>query len=65
MGLSDLMALLRAIDRLPARLTIIGMEAESFEPGTVPSQAVSRRLERMVEMIAEELRASGQELERI
>ncbi len=51
-GPREAIELARALDRLPARIRIYGIEAENFEPGAAPSRAVLQAVERVVAEIA-------------
>jgi hydrogenase maturation protease len=51
-GLADAVHLAQALDRLPEKLTIYGIEAAQFVPGTLPSSQVLAAVERAVEHIA-------------
>jgi hydrogenase maturation protease len=50
--LTDVIELARALDRLPEMLTIFGIEAAQFVPGTRPSPQVLTAVARVVEHIA-------------
>jgi hydrogenase maturation protease len=52
LGLADAVHLARALDRLPKKLTIYGIEAAHFIAGTPPSPEVLAGVERTVEHIA-------------
>jgi hydrogenase maturation protease len=54
-GLADAVHLARALDRLPKRLTIYGIEAEQFVAGTPPSRQVLAAVECAIEHIASHL----------
>jgi hydrogenase maturation protease len=51
-GVAEAVELARAIDRLPASLTIYGIEAQQFDSGAGLSPAVRDALEQLVERIA-------------
>jgi hydrogenase maturation protease len=53
--LTDAVHLARALDRLPEKLTIYGIEAAQFVPGTPPSSQVLAGVEYAVEHIASHL----------
>ncbi len=55
LGLAEAVELARALDRLPARLVVYGIEAASFETGAEPSAAVLAAAERVADAVAEEL----------
>jgi len=55
MGLAEAVELARALDRLPPRLLVYGIEAASFETGAEPSPAVRAAAERVADMVVEEL----------
>ncbi|MGE5281705.1 MAG: hydrogenase maturation protease [Chloroflexota bacterium] len=59
MGLAEAVELARALDRLPSRLVVYGIEAASFETGTEPSAAVRAAAERVAEAVAADLNPSG------
>jgi hydrogenase maturation protease len=54
-GLADAVHLARALDRLPKKLTIYGIEAEQFVVGTPPSPQVLAGVECALEHIASHL----------
>lgn len=55
MGLAEAVELARALDRLPPRLLVYGIEAASFETGAEPTPAVRAAAERVAEAVAKEL----------
>jgi len=55
MGLAEAVELARALERLPARLLVFGIEAASFETGAEPSAAVRAAAQRVADAAAEEL----------
>jgi hydrogenase maturation protease len=55
LGLADAVHLARALDRLPKKLTIYGIEAAQFVAGTPPSSQILAGVERTVEHIASHL----------
>jgi hydrogenase maturation protease len=61
-GPREAIELARALDRLPARIQIYGIEAASFEPGEAPCREVLEAVERVAGEIALTLSAS-QELD--
>lgn len=50
-GLAETIELARALDRLPARLTVYGIEGERFEAGTGLTPAVSAAVEAVVNAV--------------
>lgn len=52
LGPIEAVGLARAIDRLPGSLTLVGIEARTFAPGTGLSPAVERGAARAVEVIS-------------
>jgi len=50
-SVADAIRLAAAIGRLPARLTVIGIEARQFEPGTSPSPEVLAAVDKVVEQL--------------
>ena len=54
-GVAEGVELARTLDRLPASLTIYGIEAQQFQPGAELSPAVSGAIEKLVERIAREV----------
>jgi len=59
MGLAEAVELARALDRLPARLLVYGIEASRFEVGTAPAAAVRAAAERVAAAAAGELAPGG------
>ncbi len=59
MGLAEAVELARALDRLPARLLVYGIEAAGFETGAEPSAAVRAAAERVAESAPSDLHPSG------
>jgi hydrogenase maturation protease len=55
MGLAEAVELGRALERLPRRLVVYGIEAASFETGAEPSSAVRSAAGRVADAVAEEL----------
>lgn len=51
-GLADAIELARALDRLPKSVTIYGIEAAQFFPGTPPSSPVLLAVNSVIEQIA-------------
>jgi hydrogenase maturation protease len=51
-GPREAIELARALDRLPARIRIYGIEAASFEPGSEPCREVLEAVERVANEIA-------------
>jgi hydrogenase maturation protease len=54
-GVSEAIELARALDRLPARVLVFGLEGERFEAGTGLSAAVEAAVDPLVEAILGEL----------
>jgi len=54
-GVAEAIELARALDRLPAKLTIYGIEAVSFEPGRGVSPEVDRGIDEVVRRIVLEV----------
>jgi hydrogenase maturation protease len=54
-GVAEAVELARALDRLPASLTIYGIEAQQFQPGAGLSPAVSDAVGQLAERIAQEV----------
>jgi len=55
LGVAQAIALARALDRLPARLRVYGIEGSTFEIGSAVSPEVERAVEEVVQRIAAEL----------
>lgn len=58
-GVGEAVELARALDRLPARLRIYGIEGQSFEMGSETSAEVQRAVEEVVNRIVAEVNAGG------
>ena len=56
-GLAETVELARALDRLPARLELYGIEGSAFEAGRGLQPEVARAVDRVVEELAERLGA--------
>ena len=56
-GMGEAIELARALDRLPSRVVVFGLEGERFEAGTRLSAAVAAAVEPLVEAILAELDA--------
>jgi len=56
-GVAEAVELARALDRLPASLTIVGIEAQQFERGAELSVVVREAVEQVVELIIQEVTA--------
>ena len=54
-GLNEAIELARAVDRLPNRFVVIGVEGADFTPGSGLSPAVDSAVERAVEAVLQEL----------
>ncbi len=59
LGLAEAIELARALERLPPRLVLYGIEAASFETGAEPSPAVRAAAERVAETALADLHPSG------
>lgn len=59
LGVVDAVELARAIGRLPRRLTLVGIEARTFEPGSLSAQVVDR-LGEAVQVVCDVVAASRQ-----
>lgn len=59
LGLAEAVELARALERLPRRLFVYGIEGGSFEPGAEPGAAVLAAAERVAAAAAGELRAAA------
>ncbi len=55
MGLAEAVELARALDRLPPRLVVFGIEAASFETGAEPGPAVRVAAQGVADAVAAEL----------
>jgi len=55
LGLAQAIELARALDRLPARLHLYGIEGKNFEIGSAVSPEVERAVEEVVKRIAADL----------
>jgi hydrogenase maturation protease len=54
-NLAEAVELARVLNRLPERLTVLGIEGENFSSGTALSPAVRSAVEKVVRLICEEL----------
>lgn len=52
LGVAEAIELARALNRLPRKLTVYGIEAANFEPGGPPSPAVADAVERLAQDLA-------------
>ena len=59
LGLADTLALASAVDRLPPRVVIVGIEAGRFATGGPPDPAVRSAVEHAADLIIEEVRHGG------
>jgi hydrogenase maturation protease len=59
LGLAEAVELARALERLPPRLVVYGIEAASFEAGAEPAAAVRAAAERVAATAIEELRGGA------
>jgi hydrogenase maturation protease len=57
LGVGEAIELARALDRLPARIVLLGVEGERFTAGEGLSPAVAAAVEPLVEAVLAELRA--------
>jgi hydrogenase maturation protease len=57
LGLAEAIELARALDRLPARLIVYGIEGERFEAGDALTAAVESGVEKAVAAVMDELEA--------
>jgi len=55
LGLAEAVELARALERLPPRLVVYGIEAASFETGAQPAPAIAAAAERVADAVVEEL----------
>ena len=58
-GVSDAIELARALDRLPPRLVVYGIEGKSFEVGTQLSLEVEKATQELTELLLQELSSAG------
>ncbi|HET6967471.1 MAG TPA: hydrogenase maturation protease [Ornithinibacter sp.] len=58
-GLAAAVELARALRRLPARVTVVGVEAAAFEPGTPLSPAVAAAVPTAVAAVLDAVAATG------
>ena len=63
LGLSDLLATLRLLDKVPAQIVLLGVEPKVIETGLEMSPEITAQIPVLVEMIAQELRALGLSVE--
>jgi len=59
LGVAEAIELARALERLPPRLVVFGIEAARFDVGAAPSAAVRAAAERVAEAAAAELSDGG------
>ncbi len=59
LGVAEAVELARALGRLPARLTVVGVEGRAFGAGTEMSAEVRDRLDDAVRAVLDDLRAPG------
>ena len=55
LGLPEAVELARALERLPQRLVVLGVEGESFEAGQQLTAAVARAADQVAEQLVEEV----------
>jgi hydrogenase maturation protease len=55
LGVAEAIELARALNRLPSRLRIYGIEGRRFDPGAVPSPEVAAAVEAVTQQIANEV----------
>ena len=58
-GIGEVVALARALERLPARLIVYGVEAADFDPGSSLSPRLARTIDLTVQRIAQEVSRKG------
>ena len=58
-GIGETIRLAQALGSLPAKLIIYGIEAHHFEPGSVMSPEVVAAVDRVVQLIAQELKCTS------
>jgi hydrogenase maturation protease len=58
LGIAEAIELARALDKLPPRLTVIGIEGVSWAPEEPMSAAVARAVDAAIEAVLEELEAA-------
>ncbi len=58
-GLAEAIELARALNRLPRRLIVYGIEGKRFEVGSGLSPAVEKAVPKLVERLVQEVRAMG------
>lgn len=56
-GVAEAIEIARALDRLPARLQVYGIEARQFEPGSEVSPEVAAGIQEVVRRISDAVRA--------
>ena len=59
LGLSDLLAAAMLTDELPKNLVLFGVEPESIDIGLELTETVESNLEKLLDAVADELRATG------
>jgi len=59
LGLSDLLAAAMLTDELPKNLVLFGVEPESIDIGLELTETVEANLEKLLDSVADELRAAG------
>jgi hydrogenase maturation protease len=59
LGLADAVELARALDRLPARLELYGIEGAHFEPGEGLTPTVARAVETLCEQLSRAVRGAS------
>ncbi|HOK45637.1 MAG TPA: hydrogenase maturation protease [Bryobacteraceae bacterium] len=62
-GAAEAVELARALDRLPASLTIYGIEGKNFERGARPAPEVLAAVEEVAQRIAEQVQSITKEVE--
>lgn len=58
-GIADVLAAAQLTERVPARVTLFGVEPENMDLGLELSDTVRPQVDKVVELIAEELRVLG------
>jgi hydrogenase maturation protease len=58
-GIGEAVRMAQALGELPSRLTVYGIEAHYFEPGTAPAPEVAAAVGRVVQLIVGELKCTS------
>ena len=59
LGISDLLATARLIDKMPQKVVLFGIEPESIDTGLELTEEIAGSINRLTEMVAEEIRSLG------